>query len=196
MERLINRRNSLAAILGLGAGGVLAFQTKSVQADGKVDTKLPITGTSSVGGIFKGDFTLQSIVQNFDGSGVPATFALVGIGVLKGELKGVPGLHPNHIEQIVTLPVSALQSGGQQAAAAAAACPILHLVLGPLDLNLLGLVIHLNQVVLDISAQPGPGNLLGNLLCTVANLLNGGLPTLQGLLNQLIGVLNQILAGL
>jgi len=192
----MNRRKSLAALLGLGVGGALAFRPKLVRADADAKKKLHVTGTSSVGGNFKGDFTLQSIVQNFDGSGVPATFALVAIGVLRGELKGVPGLKPDHVEQIIALPVSALQSGGPQGAAAAAACPILHLVLGPLDLDLLGLVIHLNQVVLDITAQSGQGNLLGNLLCAVANLLNGGLPTIQGLLNQLIGVLNQILAAL
>jgi hypothetical protein len=42
-----------------------------------------------------------------------------------------------------------------------AACPILHLDLGPLDLNLLGLHVHLNEVILNIEAIPGPGNLLG-----------------------------------
>ena len=50
---------------------------------------------------------------------------------------------------------------------------VLNLVLGPLDLNLLGLVVHLNQVVLDIIAVTGAGNLLGNLLCAVAGLLDG-----------------------
>jgi hypothetical protein len=59
-----------------------------------------------------------------------------------------------------------------QATAARAGCRILRLVLGPLNLNLLGLRVHLNRVVLRIIAQPGPGNLLGNLLCAVANLLN------------------------
>jgi len=60
----------------------------------------------------------------------------------------------------------------------AATCPILHLDLGPLTLNLLGLNVHLNEVVLDITATSGPGLLLGNLLCGVANLLNG--PTALG----------------
>ena len=76
---------------------------------------------------------------------------------------------------------------------ARAACDILHLVLGPLDLDLLGLQVHLDRVVLDIVAQSGAGNLLGNLLCAVAGLLDGGL---QGLLGQLVTVLNQILAQL
>ena len=44
-------------------------------------------------------------------------------------------------------------------------CQILDLRLGPLDLNLLGLVVHLDMVHLNITAEPGPGNLLGNLLC-------------------------------
>jgi hypothetical protein len=49
-------------------------------------------------------------------------------------------------------------------------------------------------VVLNITAVPGAGNLLGNLLCAVANLLNGG--NLSNLLTQLTGLINQILAGL
>jgi len=44
--------------------------------------------------------------------------------------------------------------------------------LGPLSLDLLGLQVDLSRVVLDITAQAGAGNLLGNLLCGVANLLN------------------------
>jgi hypothetical protein len=80
-----------------------------------------------------------------------------------------------------------------RAASARAACPILHLVLGPLDLDLLGLQVHLDRVVLNVDAQPGPGNLLGNLLCAVAGLLDGGL---QGVLGQLVALLNRILGQL
>jgi hypothetical protein len=76
----------------------------------------------------------------------------------------------------------------------ASSCPILNLTLGPLHLNLLGLVVDLNQVVLNITAVPGAGNLLGNLLCAVANLLNGG--GLSAALNQIVSLLNQILAAL
>jgi hypothetical protein len=31
-----------------------------------------------------------------------------------------------------------------------------------------------DPIVVDIRAEPGPGNLLGNLLCAVAGLLDGG----------------------
>ena len=77
-------------------------------------------------------------------------------------------------------------------------CPILDLELGPLDLNLLGLRVELNQVVLDITAIPGPGNLLGNLLCAVAGLLDGvdlG-DVLGNLLQSLIDALIRLLEGL
>ena len=72
-----------------------------------------------------------------------------------------------------------------------ASCQVLHLELGPLDLNLLGLVVHLDKIVLDITAQSGPGNLLGNLLCAIANLLNGSGPlgAIATLLNQILGQL-------
>ena len=72
-------------------------------------------------------------------------------------------------------------------------CQILRLVLGPLDLNLLGLRVQLNQVTLLITAIPG-GGLLGDLLCAIANLLSPSgtlaqLIQLVALLNQLIGLL-------
>jgi hypothetical protein len=56
-------------------------------------------------------------------------------------------------------------------------CPILSLVLGPVDLNLLGLMVHLDDcdggpVTVDVTAERGPGNLLGNLLCGLAGILD------------------------
>jgi len=77
--------------------------------------------------------------------------------------------------------------------AAAAECDVLRLVLGPLDLDLLGLQVQLNRVVLNIIAVSGAGNLLGNLLCAVAGLLDGGL---QGVLGRLVNLLNRILGRL
>jgi hypothetical protein len=65
----------------------------------------------------------------------------------------------------------------------AGACPILDLSLAPIDLNLLGLVVQTSPICLDITAHQNAG-LLGDLLCSVANALNGGLS------------LDQILAGL
>jgi len=79
-----------------------------------------------------------------------------------------------------------------QRLAATTNCQILNLVLGPVNLNLLGLVVHLNTVHLNITAVPGAGNLLGNLLCAVAGLLDN--TPLSGLLTQLSSLLTSIFA--
>jgi hypothetical protein len=127
------------------------------------------------------------------GTFTPTHFAPVGdqlmaTGILHGVLNDSTGTAVGTADQTVTLPVQLPTAG---AVSPQAACPILHLVLGPLDLNLLGLTVHLNTVVLDITAHSGPGNLLGNLLCAIAGLLDGGLPIPLG---QLSDLLNQVLA--
>ena len=67
-------------------------------------------------------------------------------------------------------------------------CDILFLDLGPISLDLLGLELDLSQILLDLDADPGAGNLLGNLLCAVTNLLNN--PSgLANLLNQILSIL-------
>jgi len=76
----------------------------------------------------------------------------------------------------LTLPLQTVSGTAQQAAAV---CTVLDLTLGPLDLNLLGLMVHLgggatgtDPLHLTITADP-TGGLLGSLLCSLA----GGPPT-------------------
>ena len=57
-------------------------------------------------------------------------------------------------------------------------CPVLDLTLGPLDLNLLGLMVHLDTVHLTITADSN-GGLLGSLLCSLAGRGGGGLATMK-----------------
>ena len=137
---------------------------------------VPITSTptaSSTAILTNGQFTVSSF-QVVNGQ-------LVAVGTLTGTVTDLAGNVIGTINQVITLQVG----GGT------GSCQILNLTLGPLDLNLLGLMVHLDQVHLTITAQQGPGNLLGNLLCAVANLLNGNAsPTA---LQQLANLLNQIL---
>jgi hypothetical protein len=134
-----------------------------------------INVVDSLGNSFAGVLTLTS----FTNTGTQ----IVANGVLNGT-KTISGITTAVTNVAVSLPLLA----------ASASCPILSLTLGPLDLNLLGLQVTLNQVVLNITAIPGPGHLLGNLLCDVANLLNGS--NLSGLLGTLATDLNNILTAL
>jgi hypothetical protein len=115
------------------------------------------------------------------------------IGLQGGQLVALSQLRDStgRVLAVVPIPVQNLQVAGGAAGMKLQqlSCRILHLELGPLDLNLLGLRIQLSRVVLDITAERGPGNLLGNLLCAIAGLLDRG-PTagLVALLNRVIGV--------
>ena len=119
------------------------------------------------------------------------------VGILHATLRRGDGSLVGRANRQITIPVRNARTDAAPAAAfgesavAGGSCQILDLVLGPLDLNLLGLKVHLNRVVLNIEAAPGAGALLGNLLCAVAGLLDG-----TGLLDQLrlSNVLNRILS--
>jgi hypothetical protein len=70
-------------------------------------------------------------------------------------------------------------------------CTILTLHTGAIDLSLLGLNVSLSPIDLVITATAAPGNLLGNLLCAVAHLLdsNASLGAVSSLLNQILGAI-------
>jgi len=128
---------------------------------------------SSASGAFTGVFTLSRfVVRNGQ---------IAAVGTLTGTVTDAAGQTVGAIVRTITLSLITIN----------ATCDILHLELGPIDLNLLGLVVHVDKIVVDIDAQSGPGNLLGNLLCAVANLLNA-----NGPLSQLVNLLNQILGQL
>jgi hypothetical protein len=58
-------------------------------------------------------------------------------------------------------------------------CSILDLMLGPLDLNVLGLLVHLDRLRLTITAVRG-GGILGDLLCGLAGGTPAALPSARG----------------
>jgi hypothetical protein len=126
------------------------------------------------------------------GAAAPSAAVIaMAVGRLHATLTRANGKVVGTDSKTVTLPVRSADGApvGKATAARAGDCAILHLVLGPLDLNLLGLKVHLDKVVLDVDAAPGAGNLLGNLLCAVAGLLDD-----TGVLTQVKQILNSILA--
>jgi hypothetical protein len=74
-------------------------------------------------------------------------------------------------------------------------CGILHLELGAITLNVLGLVVTTSPIVLDIAGEAGGTNVLGALVCQILAVLTN-IVNLVGLLNQLLGVLGGLTGGL
>ena len=152
-------------------------QTNPVQ---RATSRVLVTGQVAGGGVFNGVLKVTHVAVD------AATGALSAAGTLSGTLTNTAGQ--------VTGTVSNVAVTGIPLASVTGSCTILTLNLGPLDLNLLGLMVHLNQVVLNITAVPGAGNLLGNLLCSIAGLLNGSSPLagLATLLNNLLAALGSL----
>jgi hypothetical protein len=124
---------------------------------------------------------------------------MVAIGTLTGTVRKngkTKRIKPRTVSLPATLAGTASGAKSSQIPPIPGACTILNLSIAPINLNLLGLSVRTNQIDLRIDAVPGAGNLLGNLLCSVTNLLNpgGALGPLTGAINQLTAALNAILA--
>jgi hypothetical protein len=166
-----------ALVVALGAlafasAGVAAPPSSASTATASSATPIPIN-VSTATSTFTGTLDITKFVaQNGQ---------VVALGTLTGTLTNLVTGVVTTITQDVVLPLLSTPTGS---------CPVLHLELGPLDVNLLGLTVHLDKVVLDITAQSGPGNLLGNLVCGVANVLNSNIAAtaLANLLNTLLGL--------
>lgn len=136
-------------------------------------SNIPVSGTQTVNGVttpFSGLLNITSIALNSAGQ-------LVGSGTIT-DLSG------NFIATFTDIPLTLVGTGS------GASCPILQLDIGAIHLNLLGLVLDISPIQIDLTAQQGPGNLLGNLLCAVAHLLDSGnLAGIQNLLDQINAIL-------
>jgi len=143
---------------------------QAAQAVAPASGSVPVSGTLADGTQVTGQITdLSTRVVNG---------ALVATGTIS-----IPGQGTDTF----TAPVQAVDTSGS--------CTVLTLDLGPLHLDVLGLVVDLAPVNLDVTAVPGSGNLLGNLLCAVTHLLDntGGA---GGALSGLSNLLNRLLSGL
>jgi len=163
---------ALASLMlaGIGAAGT-ASAAKAPSAT--APTTVPVSGTLADGtGTVDGTLDVRRFaVRNGD---------MVALGTFTGTVANASGDVLSSGSQQVAVPVDLAASNGS--------CQVLDLTLAPLDLDLLGLQVHLDQVHLNITAQQGPGNLLGNLLCAVAGLLDRPANPV-GLLNQILRAL-------
>ncbi|OYO20412.1 hypothetical protein [Enemella evansiae] len=181
MKKPLKLTSLIAAGAVIGVVGIFPATITAAEAapppgkgNSAATTTLPVSGTTNNGGSFAGSLSgLTSQVVN-------------GVVQLTGSLTGTvtnPDGSTQQVTQNFSAPVTSM--------AATQGCQVLNLDLGPLNLNLLGLVVDLAPVSLDITAVPGAGNLLGNLVCAIAGLLDGGGP-----LNGISALLNRLLSAL
>ena len=190
---MMNRRMAVSALtMGLmlsSAATTPAGQGQNGQKD-PASLQLPITGTVAGGGTFAGTLSLQKFVVR-DGQ-------VAAVGIVRGTVTNAAGVPVGAaLVGPLTLPVQ-VGPGPTIATTAApvaaqATCPVLHLDIGAVNLNVLGLVVVTQPIGLDISGDSA--GVLGNLVCTVLDTLNS-VVDLVGLLNQILGLLTGLLGGL
>jgi hypothetical protein len=130
-------------------------------------------------------------LTNISGNNLPSN-----VNDLVGETFKVPvGFDQNQngaFSSLGNLNVLQAQVGGGRQGGT---CPVLFLELGPIFLDLLGLVVEVpDPIIIDIRAEQGPGNLLGNLLCAILGLLDGGGPLagITALLNRVLDIIGTL----
>jgi hypothetical protein len=162
---------SLTLALAAVAGSVTPTAAAATTTAETSAFSVPISGTftDSLGGIgtLTGTYTVTAFTTQ--------NGALVAVGDLTATLTDSAGNVVGTTTTTLTATVGILT----------ASCQLLHLELGPLDLELLGMPVHLNTIVIDISASSL--GFLGSLLCSITSLL-GIVDTtvLSPLLNQLL----------
>jgi hypothetical protein len=125
-------------------------------------------------------------VGTFAGTLTVTSFAIVNgvvnaVGTISGTLTALDGTVSTLANSPISIPLASFTG----------TCTILTLHTGAIALNLLGLNVSLAPIDLVIAATAAPGNLLGNLLCAVAHLLdsNASLGAITNLLNQILGAI-------
>jgi hypothetical protein len=193
--RLLAASVTLAIVGLLGGAGAQAASAQSTANEFGTLKVSKVTGAAKNGTTFIGHYNVKRFVTTDSGK-------TKAVGTLKGTLTKKNGttdkVTKKHVRMAVrpaASSVSGLPVAPGTVSPSVVGCEILDLVLGPLDLNLLGLVVHLDRVHLNITAVPGAGELLGNLLCAVAGLLDSSQllsigTVLTNLLNAILGILN------
>jgi len=191
------RLTALAVLLALASAFIFApFSASAAPKQKKPLKNIAVNGALADGGTFKGKVSITKF-------GYDQASGLWVSGVLKGTATTADGAVHKDISQAFSQVHASLTPAASAASTNAAStfavaqqgpCGILDLDIGAIHLDLLGLVVDLAPIHLDITAVSGAGNLLGNLLCAVAGLLDptSGLLTLINNLAQLLDLLNQI----
>jgi hypothetical protein len=186
-----------AASLIVVAGLPDVAEAKSKAPKGSLE--LAVSGTVAGGGTFSGTFTLNQFAVRGN--------AAVAVGFIRGtavSAAGVPlgSVLRGPVELAVTVSGgAAMASTGRpvgthgRAFFAQQICDVLHLELGALNFNVLGLQVTTQPIAIDIVASGEGTDVLGRLICTVLETV-GNVIGLVDILNQILGLLTGLLGGL
>ncbi|MBX2998779.1 MAG: hypothetical protein KF893_09745 [Caldilineaceae bacterium] len=170
---------TLALLLSFAVAPAATSTAHAQPARGGLLQNIDVTGVLEEGGTFEGVLSVTNLAL-VDG-------VLTATGNLTGTATDAFGEVTEIVNQVFEVTADFLGQGNN---GQGGQCQILFLDLGPIFLDLLGLEVDLSQIVLDITAVQGPGRLLGNLLCALVGLLDGGpLAGINNLLNRINNLL-------
>lgn len=213
--RLAPLAMALALVFAIGQFGQTSAQDSG---GGALGGSLPISGIlqddSGEVGTFQG--TVSDLVASDDDDELSLDGMLNGLAVIDGDTVRVtdqefsspvepevvgsidaedydPDEAGEEDEDDEATPIG--RTGGQafsmQTADDEGKCDVLFLNIQPITLNLLGLEVLTSPITIDVNAIPGEGNLLGNLVCALAGLLDGTPDAVSEITDQL----NEVLSG-
>jgi hypothetical protein len=166
-----------------------------------VDTSaicLSITGESGPGNLLGNLVCDLSNALNPGGAGLLGFLNGLSTKELNTLLHGLSNVLKTAITDLTTVQLGG--TSGATPTVTGTTTNILHLSLGPVNLNVLGLDVSLDNcaggpVTVDITATTGNGNLLGNLLSDLANLLNGNasLRSIEHALRDVAGAIGHLI---
>ena len=184
---------SIPLAILLLATAALADRSDKQGKDSSAPLQLPIVGlVTTIGPLKDAPFAGTLSVQRFevrDGQ-------VVAIGIVRGAVAGA------WTALVGEFPLSVKASPGSRGAAPpnslaaqqqATTCEALHLDIGVVNLNVLGLMVATQPIAIDLSGDSSAP--LGNLVCTTLQTLND-LVGLVGLLNQILSTLTGLVGGL
>ena len=199
-------RKLCLCLLALSTIFVVGARTAAADPPSSRALVLPLAGSGEGGVRFAGTVAVQRFVHR--------NGEVFAIGAVSGTVSGPTGTIGTSFLLPVSFPVtvgdgvttraggggrirpgsfSAPDRGARFMLAQATTCGVLHLDLGAVDLNLLGVLVTTTPVTIDINGDTaGP---LGNLVCTALNTVNN-VVGLVNVLNSLLSLVTGLVGGL
>lgn len=148
----------LAWVAALVVTAMLAFGA-SLASSGAAAQQPRLASETQTVGTLSVRFTITRFVKRGN--------RLFAVGAAITQFKPAAGAPENLTAATVRKAFTARVKGLRRFSSAQRICPVLDLTLGPLDLRLLGLIVHLDKVHLTITAD-SEGGVLGSLFCSIA----------------------------